>query len=91
MEREPRILTKFLRPKTPEMADKCSPEVLASVERFGIVNPLLITPDNQVYIGNQRLAAARLLGLEDVPYEVVRSTEDVQRALARYKEVEIHG
>lgn len=80
------IKTSKLRPKEPSMTS-CSSEVLCSVRSRGIINPLLITSDFQVYIGNQRLAAARQLKIDEVPCRVVYSSENVKEALMEYKVV----
>jgi hypothetical protein len=38
-----------------------------SIKEFGFTNPLLLRDDNTIIAGHGRLAAARLLGLEQVP------------------------
>ena len=42
-------------------------QIAASIETFGWTNPILIDQDRQVVAGHGRLAAARLLGLEEIP------------------------
>lgn len=42
-------------------------QIANSIERFGFTNPLLIRPSGEIVAGHGRLAAARLLGLDDVP------------------------
>jgi len=42
-----------------------------SIKEFGIVDPLVINPENQVIGGNQRLLAIRELGIEEVPVVVI--------------------
>ncbi len=63
-------------------------DMLNSIRSLGIVNPLLISEDWEgelyVYIGNQRLAAARMLGIGQVPCRFVNSQEEVEAALAEY-------
>jgi DNA modification methylase len=42
-------------------------QIAASIERFGFVNPVLVTPGNEVIAGHGRVEAAKLLGLATVP------------------------
>ena len=42
-------------------------QIAASIERFGFTNPVLIGDDDQIIAGHGRVAAARMLGLEQVP------------------------
>ncbi len=42
-------------------------QVAASIEEFGFVNPVLITRDGGIVAGHCRVAAARELGLTQVP------------------------
>lgn len=55
----------------PRNARTHSPEqirkIAESIARFGLVNPLLVDAGNMVIAGHGRLAAARLLGLTQVP------------------------
>ncbi len=41
--------------------------IAKSIEQYGFTQPLVIDADNTVIIGHGRLAAAKLLGLEEVP------------------------
>lgn len=41
--------------------------VAASIKEFGFTNPLLIRDDNTIMAGHGRLAAARTMGMEQVP------------------------
>ncbi|WP_222931878.1 site-specific DNA-methyltransferase [Sphingomonas sabuli] len=41
-------------------------QIADSIERFGFTNPILIADDGSVIAGHGRLAAAKLLGLEEV-------------------------
>ena len=67
-----------------------NPDLLASIKENGIVNPLLVIRgfDGRVYVwlGNQRLAAARELGIDWVPCIAVENEEDIKAAVATYKE-----
>lgn len=42
-------------------------QIADSIERFGFTNPVLIDRDNMVLAGHGRAAAAKLLGIEEVP------------------------
>ena len=42
-------------------------KIAASIERFGFVNPVLIDENNQIIAGHGRVAAAKLLGWQEVP------------------------
>ena len=50
----------------------------ASIERVGLLHPIVVTPDNKLIAGERRLEACKLLGWEDVPATVV-SLEDIVR------------
>lgn len=42
-------------------------QIAASIKKFGFNNPILADRDNTVWVGNGRLEAARICGLETVP------------------------
>ena len=42
-------------------------QIARSIERFGFINPVLIDESNQIIAGHGRVAAARELGLPEVP------------------------
>lgn len=42
-------------------------QIAASIERFGFVNPVLVSDEGQIVAGHGRVEAARLLGLTSVP------------------------
>ena len=42
-------------------------QIARSIERFGFTNPVLIADDGEIVAGHGRVAAARQLGLTDVP------------------------
>jgi len=54
-------------------------EIAGSVRTFGFTNPILVGVDGDVIAGHGRLAAARLLGLTEVPVIVVRDLSELQR------------
>ena len=54
-------------------------EIAGSIRTFGFTNPILAGDDGDVIAGHGRLAAARLLGLVEVPVIVLRGLSDLQR------------
>src|SRR6202047_5568682 len=54
-------------------------EIAGSIRTFGFTNPLLVGEDADVVAGHGRLAAARLLGLAEVPVIPLRGLDDVER------------
>ena len=56
-------------------------EIAGSIRAFGFTNPLLVSEDADIVAGHGRLAAARLLGLAEVPVIPLRGLNDVDRRL----------
>lgn len=54
-------------------------QLAASIVEFGFVNPILVDTTAGVIAGHGRLAAARELGLEEVPVVVLDHLTDAQR------------
>ncbi|ARP98282.1 site-specific DNA-methyltransferase [Pseudorhodoplanes sinuspersici] len=54
-------------------------EIAGSIRAFGFSNPILVGDDKDVIAGHGRLAAARLLGLSEVPVIVLAGLSEVQR------------
>src|SRR3981189_3424696 len=54
-------------------------EIAGSIRTFGFTNPLLVGDDADVIAGHGRLAAARLLGLTQVPVIPLRNLIEVER------------
>jgi DNA modification methylase len=54
-------------------------EIAASIRAFGFANPILVAADGDVVAGHGRLAAARKLGLLQVPVIVLGHLSEVQR------------
>lgn len=54
-------------------------QIADSIERFGFTNPILIDEKNAVLAGHGRLAAAKLLGLREVPTLVVSGLSEAQK------------
>lgn len=67
-----------------------SSELVESIRQYGIINPLIAARRGQstslsVYIGNQRLAAARMLNLSKVPVVIVDTKQELITALEGYQ------
>lgn len=54
-------------------------QIAASIKEFGWTNPILIDGDNGIIAGHGRLAAARKLGITDVPVIVLDHLTDAQK------------
>ena len=54
-------------------------EIAGSIRAFGFTNPILVGENADVIAGHGRLAAARLLGLRDVPVIALKELDDIQR------------
>src|SRR6185437_4675743 len=54
-------------------------EIAGSIRAFGFANPILVSEDGDVIAGHGRLAAARQLGLGEVPVIPLRGLSEVQR------------
>jgi DNA modification methylase len=54
-------------------------EIAGSIRAFGFANPILVGEKGDLIAGHGRLAAARQLGLNEVPVIVLRGLTEVQR------------
>jgi DNA modification methylase len=54
-------------------------EIAGSIQTFGFSNPILIAADGDIIAGHGRLAAARQLGLTEVPVVILSGLTDLQR------------
>lgn len=50
-------------------------QIASAIRQFGFTNPILVDQDNGVIAGHGRLAAAKLLGLAEVPTRSSRRHE----------------
>ena len=56
-------------------------QIADSIQKFGFNNPILVTADGKVIAGHGRLAAAKKLGLKEVPTVCIdHLTEEERRA-----------
>jgi site-specific DNA-methyltransferase (adenine-specific) len=63
------------RTHSPEQVQK----IASSIKEFGFTNPILIDGDNGIIAGHGRLAAARLLKIDDVPTIQLDGLSDAQK------------
>jgi len=54
-------------------------EIAGSIRAFGFTNPILVGEEGDIVAGHGRLAAARQLGLEEVPVITLKGLSEVQR------------
>jgi|ERR1043166_3897579 DNA modification methylase len=54
-------------------------EIAGSIRAFGFANPILVGEDGDLVAGHGRLAAARMLGLAEVPVILLPGLSDLQR------------
>src|SRR5262249_32655357 len=54
-------------------------EIAGSIRAFGFSNPILVSVEGDIIAGHGRLAAARQLGLHEVPVIVLSDLSDLQR------------
>lgn len=69
-------------------------KIAASIAEFGFVNPVLVATDDGIIAGHGRLAAAKSLGLTEVPVIVLDHLSETQRrayVLADNKLAEMAG
>jgi DNA modification methylase len=58
-------------------------QIVASIREFGFTNPLLVDEQNVLIAGHGRLAAARSLGMAQLPAVVLEGLSDAQKAALR--------
>jgi DNA modification methylase len=60
-------------------SDKQISQIAASIRQFGFVNPILVGDKNTIIAGHGRLAAAKQLGLAEVPTVALSHLSDAER------------
>jgi len=60
-------------------SDEQVAQIAASIREFGWTNPILVDGDNGIIAGHGRLAAARKLGIAEVPVVVLDHLTDAQK------------
>lgn len=60
--------------------------LLESVKRWGVLNPIIITEDFTLVAGERRLEASRQLGLEDIPCRLLSSLDAAERQIIELEE-----
>jgi DNA modification methylase len=63
------------------MSKKMYEALKRSLKEYGVVDPLIVNKQNEVIGGNQRLAALKELGVEEVPVVVVDLPKSKEKAL----------
>jgi len=72
---------KFYEKNPRKISEKMLEKLRRSLEEFGVVEPLVINPKNEVIGGNQRLKALQKLGVEEVDVVVVDLPKPKEKAL----------
>jgi len=58
----------------------------ASMDKLGLLHPIVVTPDHRLICGGRRLAAARALGWVTIPVTLAETLTDVEQAEAEAQE-----
>src|ERR1700732_5232295 len=74
-----RLIPSARNPRTHSAAEVA--EIAGSIRTFGFTNPLLVGESADVVAGHGRLAAARLLGLAEVPVIPLRGLNEAERRM----------
>lgn len=61
-------------------------DLIESIRRFGIINPIVVTSDNELIAGERRLRAARELGLDVVPVRYLEDLDPTERKVIELEE-----
>jgi DNA modification methylase len=72
-----RLIPRIMNPRTHD--PKQIAQVVASMKEFGWTNPILIGADNDILAGHARVAAARQLGMTEVPIIQLKYLSEAQR------------
>jgi DNA modification methylase len=54
-------------------------QIVASIERFGFTNPVLVSDEGEIIAGHGRVEAARLLGMKSVPTLALSHLSEAER------------
>lgn len=54
-------------------------QIAASIERFGFVNPVLVSDSGEIVAGHGRVEAAKLLGMKTVPTLALSHLSEAER------------
>src|ERR1700733_11302014 len=61
-------------------------DLVQSIKRNGVINPLIVTREGQLIAGERRLEASKLAGLLDVPVRFLDELEESERQLIELEE-----
>lgn len=70
------IVSTHYNPKTRTKEGKALSELSASVKKYGVIQPLIITADRDLVDGNRRLKAAKLAGMQYVECIILAANVD---------------
>ena len=54
-------------------------QIADSIKRFGFTNPVLVNEHHQIIAGHGRVAAAKLVGLGEVPCLIIQGLSEAER------------
>ena len=57
------------------------PALAASIERLGLLHPVVVTPNNKLIVGRRRIEAFKKLGRAEIPVNVARNLGELQLLL----------
>lgn len=62
----------------PRHNNKSAKIVAKSIQQYGYINPIIVTPDNIILAGHTRTKALKLLGVEEIEVLEIRGLSDEQ-------------
>src|SRR5690242_3947891 len=74
--------------RNPRKSEAAVAKVAASLREFGWRQPIVVAPDMVVVVGHVRLAAARLLGMTEVPVHIADGLSSAQLQAYRLRTTE---
>ena len=54
-------------------------QLTASMKRYGLLNPIIISEDNELIAGHRRLEAAKKLGWQEIEVKIYSDTDTVEK------------
>jgi hypothetical protein len=57
------------------------PGLAGSIERLGLLHPIVVTPEKKLIVGRRRIEAYKLLGFSEIPAHVVKTISELSRQL----------
>lgn len=62
----------------PRHNNKSAKIVAKSIQQYGYINPIIVTPDNIILAGHTRTKALKILGIEEIEVLEIRGLSDEQ-------------